>query len=576
MKSQYFTVSGMKKSGIKYFGIAFLIMVTIVFTDDVAFAQNQEVTIIAPYQPTISNAFKMPLNPVLKDTVIPIPKINYSIRSEPVYTSYDIAALKPSLIAVDPKEVMRRNYLKAGFGNYTMPFVELFTNSLSSKDFAIGFHARHLSAKGSVDDYGTSSFSQNNVDLFVKRYLKDKIFSGKVYYDRNLVHYYGYKPDAFLNDTLSDEEIRQRFSTIGADIDLLSSNKRNNKLNYYAGFHFYHLSDLCETNEMKIGLNTNFNSTNEFFNFVDKQELGADVNFDFYNNADSLQSEGTITAELKPYLRWNFEYLELTIGARGVIASDSVTNFYIYPEVRASYQVIPDYLRFYAAVSGGLNRNSYRKVASENPWVNPIFPLGFTSTKYDIKGGVTGKINMTLDYNFSVSYADVQNMLFFNNDYFSAFNPAITQNFGNKFTGIYDDAQVTTVSMEIGYQQSRLLNILFKANYRDYQLQAQAKPWHKPVVEAMVSGKYLFSDKISINGELVFNSKTYAQILESGFLKIEENSGYIDLNLGAEYRFNDRVSAFAQVNNITSSRYFRWYNYPSQRINAMAGFTFSF
>jgi outer membrane receptor protein involved in Fe transport len=85
------------------------------------------------------------------------------------------------------------------------------------------------------------------------------------------------------------------------------------------------------------------------------------------------------------------------------------------------------------------------------------------------------------------------------------------------------------------------------------------------------------TDKITLGGDLFFNSKTFVQVLDlGGALTIDDNKAYVDLNLNAEYRFSDRVSAFARVNNVTSTRYFRWYNYPSQRINAMLGFTFSF
>ncbi len=564
------------KNIIKHTSIALLLLIIVNQGGNKLFGQNQEVTIIAPYKPTISDAFKITLNPAVVDTVIETHPINYNIISQPIYTTYNITSLKPTLIDVDTDEVMRRNYLKAGFGNYAMPYVELFTNSLSSDDFSIGFHARHLSSKGNIEDFGTSTFSQNNVSLFAKRYLKDKILSGKLYYERDVVHYYGFKPADYINDTLSDDDLRQRFSLIGTDLHVISNHKRNNKLNYMAGLNFYHLSDLSKSSEMNIGLKTNFNSKNEFFDFVDKQELGSDLNFCYFDNHDSIASQGTMVAEIKPYLRLNLDYLDLTIGVRGAMSSDSVTNFFIYPDIRASYQVIPNYLRFYASVTGGLHRNSYRSVILENPWVNPLFPLGFTNTKFDIKGGITGKVNLAFDYNFSVSYADVEDMLFFNNDYVSDFSPDISENFGNKFTGIYDDAKVTTVSLEIGYQQSSLYNLLFIANYRDYQLITQAKPWHKPVFEAVVSGNYILNEQVSFSGDLFFNSQTYAQIIESGSLKVAENKAYVDLNLGAEYRFNDRISVFAQLNNITGIRYQRWYNYPSQRFNAMGGFTFSF
>jgi hypothetical protein len=50
----------------------------------------------------------------------------------------------------------------------------------------------------------------------------------------------------------------------------------------------------------------------------------------------------------------------------------------------------------------------------------------------------------------------------------------------------------------------------------------------------------------------------------------------IDLNLGLEYRYNKRISAFVQLNNLASQRYMRWYNYPVQIFQVMGGVTARF
>jgi hypothetical protein len=48
--------------------------------------------------------------------------------------------------------------------------------------------------------------------------------------------------------------------------------------------------------------------------------------------------------------------------------------------------------------------------------------------------------------------------------------------------------------------------------------------------------------------------------------------GFIaDANLGLEYRYNKRLSAFIQLNNLASQGYMRWYNYPVQRFQFMGG-----
>jgi len=538
--------------------------------------RNQEVTIIAPYQPTISDAYKMTLTPIVIDTVVETPPMTYGINPSPIYSSYSIESLSPSFVEINPEETMRRNYLRAGFGNYTTPYVELFTNSLKSEEFALGFHARHLSSKGKIEDYATSAYSQNYASLYGKRFLKNKILSAKVEYDRNVVHYYGFQPENYAGLDLSDDDLKQRFSLIGANIGLESNYTRGKKMNYSGLIDFYYLNDLFETSEMSTSLDLNLNTKNEFFDFVNKQELGVDLTVDYYNNQDSIQSQGTTIASLRPYLNLDFEYLTLYLGVEGTLSNDSSSNFYVYPEVKAAYQVIPGYLRFYVSVTGGLHRNSLKEVSTINPWVNSIFPLGNTNTRYEIKGGLTGMFNQVLDYNFSVSYADVENMLFYANDFFSPFSPEVQTNLANKFTGLYDDVKVTAVNFELGYQQSEQLHVLFSADYRHYEMNTEEKPWQKPAFVTKISAKYRLDKNILISGDLFYNSKIYARVYENNIPAMAVRDGFIDLNLAGEYKFNDRISAFVRLNNITATRYYRWYNYPSQRINVMGGLTFSF
>jgi hypothetical protein len=543
---------------------------------NISVSQNQEVTIIAPYQPTISGAQKLSVNPALTDTVIKVPELSYSIASRPVFTSYITQTIKPTLVDVETGQVLRRNYLKAGFGNYSMPYFELFANNLQSKKYAVGFHARHLSSQGKIEDYPNSAFGSNAVSLNFKRYLNEKIVSGDFFYNRDVVNYYGFKPAEFVNDSIADDDLRQRFSLFGFNAGFASNHRSDMKTNYTTRLKFYHLSDLFETSEFNAGLFSNVNTQNDFLDLADNQELGADFDFDYYHNSDSLHKGGTIALHLKPYLKLNFGYLDLTLGAGLALAADSSSRFFLFPDIKASFEVLPGYLRFYLSASGDLHRNSYRHVVGENLWANNLFPLDFTFTKYNLKGGITGKINMLIDYNFDVSYSEIENMLFYVNDWSSPFSPEISVRLGNKFTGIYDNATITAVNLEAGYRQSRFFKALLKGTIRNYNLENQEHPWHKPVIEIVLSGKYLLTNDISIGGDIFYSGKTYAQVMNNGNLTTAENSGFLDLNLNAEYRFSENISAFAQVNNILATRYYRYYNYPSQRINAMAGFVFAF
>ena len=58
--------------------------------------------------------------------------------------------------------------------------------------------------------------------------------------------------------------------------------------------------------------------------------------------------------------------------------------------------------------------------------------------------------------------------------------------------------------------------------------------------------------------------------------KVKELNGLVDVNLSAEYRITPWMSAFGQINNLISDKYFIWQNYPMQRINFIAGLSWIF
>jgi outer membrane receptor protein involved in Fe transport len=102
-----------------------------------------------------------------------------------------------------------------------------------------------------------------------------------------------------------------------------------------------------------------------------------------------------------------------------------------------------------------------------------------------------------------------------------------------------------------------------------------------PNVEITLTAQYSLRDKIIAKADIFYLGERYAQ--KSYFPKkpyIEPFAvrlpAIYDFNLGFEYRYTHRLSAFINFNNITSYRYQRWYQYPTQRINILGGLTYSF
>jgi hypothetical protein len=100
----------------------------------------------------------------------------------------------------------------------------------------------------------------------------------------------------------------------------------------------------------------------------------------------------------------------------------------------------------------------------------------------------------------------------------------------------------------------------------------------------IVRGNYVLNNRfnfhLDVHGEggrkaQVFDSTLSNDIKEDGKF-IQDLGLIIDGNIGAEYTYTDRISAFLQVNNVAAQQYFRWYNYPVQAIQIMGGVTVKF
>ena len=100
----------------------------------------------------------------------------------------------------------------------------------------------------------------------------------------------------------------------------------------------------------------------------------------------------------------------------------------------------------------------------------------------------------------------------------------------------------------------------------------------------IVRANYVLNKKLilhlDLNGEggrkaLVYDS-TLPNVFKENGKFIKDLGLIVDGNIGAEFRYTDRISGFLQINNVAAQQYFRWYNYPVQALQIMGGVTIRF
>lgn len=555
---------------IKLFKISYVILTIMLCLNNMAYGQgyDEEITVIAAYEPSISDANKININPVIKDTTNRIKGLNYSILPVRFETSFNLDPIKPAKIVGEPIEKLYKNYIKAGFGNYTTPYIEFFANNLRSRTHALGIHFKHLSSSGKIKDYANSNNSNNYINAFIKKYNKNNMLGADVYFDREVVHYYGFMPDT-MEIAPTKDDIKKRYAKIGVDLLLQSTNIKESKLNYIFGLDYYNLSDNFNSSENNIRFNADINNNIHLFKKIDDQKLGIAAGVNFLNNkTDTLEATNTAIIKFNPYYHIAFAEYSFDIGLNASIKADTSSDLFLYPMARIGINVVKNYLTIYAEISGELTKDSYDLLRAENPFIGSFVPLEFGEEKFNFEGGIISSPGKYFDITASLSNANMNGMAFFVND--------TTNPLGNTFTLVFDDISLLKVSAEISYEKDDKYGIFLKGNYYSYNMDMQLKPWHKPEFDLSLSAMYSIQNKIILRTDIFTYGTRYARIFDEGIETAKELDPFVDVNLGIEYRYTKILSAFLNVNNILSQRYYLWNNYPSQKINFLVGLSYSF
>ncbi|MEA3504216.1 MAG: hypothetical protein U9R32_03365, partial [Bacteroidota bacterium] len=335
---------------------------------------SEEITIIAPYQPSISDARKIDIFPKINYKKITKAKQSYSITPQKLNANFSLEPLSAVRVKdTRSTEKLFSNYIKAGIGNYKTPFAELYSASKQSDNLILGVHLKHLSSSGTINDYATSSNSHNKVSVFGKKIFKNTSVMGNIDYNREMTHYYGFKPNDFPGISYDDNDIKRVASKIETNIKYASSNTDSEKLQYSANANFYHWWDDYNSMENCFTLTTHAHKPVEWLDFIESEAFAINAIFEFYNSGDSIEAENSIHMHITPQLKVENGFYELAAGVSlsSIMADTNSTEFKIFPEVYAKVHIIPGYFSIFGGITGYENRQTFKNIVKENPFTIP-------------------------------------------------------------------------------------------------------------------------------------------------------------------------------------------------------------
>jgi len=524
------------------------------------------------FTPVIKDAaVKQTDQPEIIDTVKKLTNVTYSTPGIPYKTTYQTSQIEPAKMVNEPLSKLYQSLIKVGMGNYTMPFADLFLNSLRNKDMVLGVRYNHLSSYAQFTGLGRTDFSDDNASMYAKKFYKKHTLSADFNYSRNSMHYYGFA-DSLKNDNGS--LYKQIFQTFEGKLRLQSHyGDTAGKINHDIHLNYSNYGDHYNTYENNIFgsalLNTKIN--HESFNVL--------ASVDYYSNHSAHDTVNNTIVKVNPYFKAGGEKWKGDIGVEGVLDNFNTTGtkYYFYPRLNIYYDVYQSIIIPYAGVDGGLTKNSYRSLTTTNPFMLSNLPYKNTDNALSLFGGLRGALSSKLSYDAKVLYGRYNNMAYFLADY----NASSDNAFANRYRVIYMNTNYLNVNAQVKYQFKEKLTFIAKGNYYGYKIidTSNVKPWHKPAYDITFSANYNLKSKIILKADSFAIGSQWAQQQVTAnnvtVLQATQLPGIVDMNLGAEYRYTKMLSFWVSFNNIGNYRYYRWDKYPTQRFNFMVGLSFT-
>jgi outer membrane receptor protein involved in Fe transport len=546
--------------------------------------RTEEITVVKPYTPTISTAFKIGLTPEIGTDTIRKERVSYSIFSFPVASTFTPAKGRAQRLERGPKERLYENYVSAGFGNFTSPLFEAYLHAGDPRHDDFGLFINHHSSKGGVEDVLLDDqFSSTRIDGYYGQFDRDYAWQLNAGVQRELINYYGipretiFDPDVI--EALNEQQIYKIFY-LGGKITMEESVFQG------ATSEMVSFSDDYGTSEFRL-------LTKPRFEFPISTELiGADLMVDFLSGkfdqtylTDSDLKYSYLNLGVSPSFTVLRENLSVHLGATLVYANDlerKTNEFYAYPNVDASFKVIDDIFILVAGVTGELTQHTYKDLSGKNPFVSPTLDIQPTDQQYKAFAGIKGKLASNIGYNLQLSHTDERNKpMFIHNPIMTDGTMLVEKSFqaGNSFGLVYDDVKTLGLFGELSIDASKEFSFSGSMQYNKYSPNTEVEAWNLPQVTAVIKANYS-NDSWFAGAKLYYHGPTddlfipYGLTSEQGLLV--ENDSYMDLNLHGGYMFSDRLTAFGRINNALGKKYDRYLNYRVQALQILGGITYKF
>jgi hypothetical protein len=553
------------------------------------FAQHDEqVTVEGKYHPKVNKVNKLVLQPETPQPSYTFPSSEVNPKEAKQKFALDLEKIAPTAFAAKDDKLVTptQNFLMAGLGSRLSPLFFYKHNSLLTKTLGLGVGIKHNSSWLNIKDYAPSSYMNNAFDISLSTSKFDGLqLDGGVYYNNDMYHFYGIN---LLETPLTEEELaiyapKITYNKVGAHVGLASTTTRVGELSHDAHLDYFYMLD----REHAIDFGYLLGYAGNFWG--DKshpQKLGLDLGFQYdycYGQGDNLFVVDRILFKVNPFFEMSDEFYRLHLGVRmdGATRDSDEANFLaVRPDLSGSLFVLDKKLEFYAGLNGGRKLLRFSEVVDDNPFVSSYLnpSLCVQNVKLGFDGGVRTNILEIVDLHLGVRYRHTdKDPLFVYHIPEADLLPPGADPILNSFDLVYDETQLVTVMGDVRVKMRNSLTVDLGFAYNNCKPTVEEYAWYRPTTEGKLKLTYDLNDKLAFNSTFLYQGGRYAKVWDGVVdwqnfnFTADKVKDVFDLSIGADYKVNDQITAFAMLDNVAHQKYHLYYNYPVTGIQFFAG-----
>ncbi len=546
---------------------------------------DEQVTVEGKYRPKVNKVNKLRLTPETPQPSYDFPSSEVNPKEAKQKFAIDLEKIAPTAFAAKDDKLVTptQNFIMAGVGTRLSPLFLYKHNSMLTKTLGLGLGIKHNSSWLNMKNYAPSNYMNNafDVGLSFEDMGQYRLETG-AFFNNDMYHYYGVNLTEIPLTETQIEEIcpRQVYNTIGAFVKLAP---KGYPLGVPVGpgaikYHYTYDRFGCGDGLVELDYSYVYIPLGWFKKGESPKRLKVDVDFDInhYKCNDSLINRGF--GRVNPSIEMSGDFYRIHLGASvdGYVAKND-RKFAVRPDVSGSLFVLDKNLEFYAGLNGGLSMLTFSDFIRENPFVWQLQDFQVKNVKLGFEGGVRTNIAEIVDLHLGVRYRHTdKDPLFVHHIPDADLLPAGVDPVLNTFDLVYDETQLVTVMGDVRVKMRNSLTADLGFAYNNCKPATEEYAWYRPTIEGKLKLTYSLNENLAFNAAFLYQGGRYALIqgdFGSNWMGWgpEKLKDVLDLSLGADYKVNDQITAFALIDNVLCQKYQLYYNYPVTGIQFFAG-----